>query len=95
MAKKRVQYQSVYQSPNLRTRVSRVRKAPVQSPPTPKPPASKPPAKNVEYAFLNKSRCPHCGVTTTECLSVVGAIQYRRCLAPVCRTAYKVSGTPI
>jgi hypothetical protein len=51
--------------------------------------------KRIEYAFPNKSRCPHCGVTTTECLSVVGAIQYRRCLAPVCRTAYKVSGTPI
>jgi hypothetical protein len=52
-------------------------------------------ANDPVFAFPNKSRCPKCGVTTTECLSVVGPIQYRRCQAPICRHPYKVTGSPI
>jgi hypothetical protein len=51
--------------------------------------------KRIEYAFPNKSRCPRCRSTNTECISTVGAIQYRKCRGAVCRNGYKVSGTPI
>jgi len=75
---------------NLRTRVARPLKATIESAPAPAPPPPK-----VEYAFPNKSRCPRCYQVNTECLSVVGPIQYRRCRQPICRHAYKVTGQAI
>jgi hypothetical protein len=51
---------------------------------TAKPEANKPRAA---YSFPTKSRCPRCkGLQTRrENASPDGSIQYRHCLAPVCR----------
>lgn len=44
------------------------------------------------WSFDTKSRCPRCGSINTERVSTDGAVQYRRCRAPICRMGYKVAG---
>ena len=48
--------------------------------------------KPAEYAFPTRSRCPRCGSTHTEAYSTKGPVQYRRCLAPICRHRYSQFG---
>lgn len=47
------------------------------------------------YAFPSRARCPRCQGTHTEQRSTAGELQYRRCMAPMCRHAFKVYGSPI
>ena len=59
---------------------------------TPKPESPKP---DEVYSFPSKSRCPRCKSTQTDRLAARGAIQYRRCRAPVCRHRYRVLGVKV
>lgn len=47
------------------------------------------------YAFPSKSRCPRCGVENTKAYGTNAGVQYRECLAPVCKWSYKVTGSLI
>ena len=49
----------------------------------------------IRYSFPTVSKCPRCGGTQTRATSTQGKVQYRKCLAPVCRWRYTVIGTKV
>jgi len=48
-----------------------------------------------KYSFPTVSVCPRCLGTQTRARSTQGKVQYRICLAPVCRHRYHVIGTKV
>jgi hypothetical protein len=64
--------------------------------PKPAPPSSAPAGEEQPtYKFWNKSRCPHCGRIDTVAYASHDGVQWRRCLAPICRRTFKVTGEPV
>ena len=57
-----------------------------------KVPKVSPPTKEIRYSFPTVSRCPRCGSTNTRAYSTKKQVQYRVCLAPICRHKYSVYG---
>lgn len=53
------------------------------------------PVVTLTYSFPTKSRCPKCKRLSTRAVSTQGQTQYRRCLRPSCREAYKEVGTTL
>jgi len=51
--------------------------------------------KKQKYSFPTVSQCPRCRGTDTRARSTQGKVQYRICLAAVCRKRYAVIGTKI
>lgn len=48
-----------------------------------------------QYSFPTVVACPRCHGTQTRARSTQGRIQYRICLAPICRHRYAEKGTLI
>lgn len=51
--------------------------------------------KKQKYSFPTVSQCPRCRGTQTRAVSTQGKVQYRKCMAPVCRWRYTVIGTKV
>jgi len=56
-------------------------------------PAAK--TREVVYSFPTRSRCPRCGTENTRGYCTRGMVQYRKCLAPICRCRYAVTGVKV
>jgi len=65
-------------------------------PPPPKPSVERSIADTAKdmasFAFPTKVRCPRCRSLETKRTGQRGGVQYRECLAPICRGRFRVVG---